>query len=145
MFCCHGTPVRDDEYLLERVAETGVTPATGGELEAALAGVRKRVVLCGHSHVARVVLLSGGQLVVNPGSVGLPAYSDDTPWPHAMESGSPHARYAILEEGAAGWTVEHVAVPYDWEAAAGAARRNGRPDWVDWLRTGRAVGTGFGR
>jgi hypothetical protein len=29
------------------------------------------------------------------------------------------------------------AVPYDWEAAAAQAERNGRPDWAHALRTGR--------
>ena len=145
LFCCHGTPARDHEYLVERVTEAGVTLATGDDLEAALAGVRERMVLCGHSHMARTVLLPEGRVVVNPGSVGLPAYSDDAPWPHAMEAGSPHARYAVLEETGAGWRVEEVAVPYDWEVAASAARRNGRPDWAEWLRTGRARAAGLGR
>lgn len=138
VFCCHGTPTQDHEYLLERVAEGGVTLVAADDLAANLAGVSERVVLCGHSHIARAVLLPGGRLVVNPGSIGLPAYSDDAPWPHAMEAGSPHARYAILEEMATGRRVEHVAVPYDWETAASTAQRNGRPDWAEWLRTGRA-------
>ncbi len=29
-------------------------------------------------------------------SVGLPAYDDDRPYAHLVESGSPHARYAVL-------------------------------------------------
>ena len=145
VLCCHGTPARDDEWLLERVAKAGVTLATSDDLAATLAGIREMVVLCGHSHVPRAVLLPGGRLVVNPGSVGLPAYTDAAPWPHAMESGSPHARYAVLEETDAGWRVEQVAVPYDWEAAASAAERNDRPDWAEWLRTGRAQVAESGR
>ena len=80
----------------------------------------------------------GAVTIVNPGSVGLPAYTDDDPWPHAMEAGSPHARYAVLEHTRTGWRVDPVAVEYDWEAAARAAERNGRPDWAAWIRTGRA-------
>jgi hypothetical protein len=76
---------------------------------------------------------------VNPGSVGLPAYAAALPYPHAMEAGSPHARYAILTTHASGYAVEHVALPYPWDAAAAAARRNGRPDWAAWLETGRAA------
>lgn len=75
---------------------------------------------------------------MNPGSVGLPAYTGEAPHPHAMEAGSPHARYAILEKEAAGWQVEHVSVVYDREEAARTAEGNGRPDWAGWLRTGRA-------
>ena len=36
-----------------------------------LGGVREPVILCGHSHIPRVVRLSNGQMIVNPGSVGL--------------------------------------------------------------------------
>lgn len=30
------------------------------------------------------------------------------------------------------------ALPYDWHAAARTALENGRPDWAEWIRTGRA-------
>jgi predicted phosphodiesterase len=136
---CHGTPQHDDRYLVERVTESGVELESSGTLETELAAVEGAVVMCAHSHVPRLLLLPGGLLVVNPGSVGLPAYTADDPLPHAMEAGSPHARYAVLEEQAAGWTVEHVALAYDWERAAAAAERHGRGDWAGWLRSGRAA------
>ncbi len=75
---------------------------------------------------------------MNPGSVGLPAYTMETAVPYAMESGSPHARYALLSGMLHSWQVEHVQVPYDWEYAAEVARRNQRSDWAEWLTTGRA-------
>jgi len=138
---CHGTPERDDACLVERIGESGVELKAPGALERELDAVDADAVLCGHSHVPRLLRLPGGMLVVNPGSVGLPAYTGDEPWPHAMEAGSPHARYALVEPEPAGWRVEHVAVAYDWERAAAAARSHGRPDWSDWIRSGRA-GTG---
>jgi hypothetical protein len=46
----------------------------------------------------RAVRLPGGSLVVNPGSVGWPAYDDDRPAPPVMEAGSPHARYAVVDD-----------------------------------------------
>ena len=46
---------------------------------------------------ARIVALDHDRLVVNPGSVGLPAYTDTEPVTHSMEMGAPHARYAVLE------------------------------------------------
>jgi hypothetical protein len=55
-----------------------------------------------------------------------------------MEAGSPHARFAILMRRDGAWTVEHVAVAYDWNAAAKVARTNGRPDWAHAIATGRA-------
>lgn len=144
IFLCHGTPRDDQEPLVEAVGEYGVALRDGSDIESLLPGVTAPVVGCGHTHVARQVRLPRGTLVVNPGSVGLPAYTHDEPHPHAMEAGSPHARYAVLEEvisegAVAGWTVEQHAVPYDWEAAAREAERNGRPDWAVWLRTGRAA------
>jgi len=140
LLCCHGTPARDDEYLLETVTDAGAAPRPVPAVAALVTAVGQPVVICGHSHLARTVRLPDGRLVVNPGSVGLQAYADDAPRPHAMEAGSPHARYAVLEWTPAGWRVEPVAVAYDFEAAARAAARNGRPDWAAWIRTGRASG-----
>jgi hypothetical protein len=59
------------------------------------------------------------------------------PIPHVMEAGSPHARYGLLDRGKAGWSAQLCAVPYDYEAAALEAERNGRPDAAYSLRTGR--------
>jgi putative phosphoesterase len=126
-FLCHGTPSADDVYLMELT--------TRAEMEARVAGIAQRMIVCGHSHVPRLVELPGGKLVLNPGSVGLPAYSDDTPVAHRMEAGSTHARYAIVD----GDRVDFVAVPYDWRAAAAKARENGREDWAVALETGFAV------
>jgi len=73
---------------------------------------------------------------VNPGSVGLPAYAEELPWPHKMETGSPHARYAFIEQASAGWAVSLRSVAYDWEKAAKIAVQNGFQDWANPLRTG---------
>ncbi len=102
VFCCHGTPGNDGEYLLEAVTEGGAAPRDAFGVASRIAGVEQAVVACGHSHLPRVARLPDGRLAVNPGSVGLPAYTDDAPWPHAMEAGSPHARYAVLECAPAG-------------------------------------------
>lgn len=138
VFCCHGTPESDETYLLEEVTPHGVRLREDAALRTLLTGVAQSVIVCGHSHVPRVVTLSDGRLVVNPGSVGVPAYADDLPHPHVMEAGSPHARYALLVRSAAGWRVELVALPYAWNEAAAEARRNGRPDRALRIATGRA-------
>jgi hypothetical protein len=83
------------------------------------------------------VQLDDGRLIVNPGSVGLQAYSSSHPTSHVAETGSPHARYAIVEKRASGWLAELIAVPYDWHRAARDAEANGRMDWGQALRTGR--------
>ena len=134
---CHGTPTGDTEYLLEDVATGRARLRSDEDIIARLAGNTARLVVCGHTHLARTVALSSGQLVVNPGSVGLPAYTDDAPVAHTMETCLPHAAYAILEDGARGWTVQQVKVAYDHQQAARAAIENGRPDWARFLTTGR--------
>lgn len=138
ILACHGTLTNDSAYLIEDVS-TGLPALRGCDeviQELAPAPADCSLVLCGHSHHAGMVNC-GGVSVVNPGSVGLPAYDDDTP-PHIMASGSPHARYGIVKEGEHGWDVEFVDVEYDWDAAVAMARTNGRDDWAAWLATGLA-------
>lgn len=134
---CHGTPDDYNAYLVEEVRPQGVVIRPGEEIAEELPPGYE-VVLCGHSHVPRLVSMPNGTLVVNPGSVGLPAYTHNRPYPHVMEAGSPHARYAILEPTDDGWSVEHRAVPYDVLSAVAAAKRLGREDWALWLASGRA-------
>ena len=137
LFVCHGD-LFDAPYLLEQVAASGVPLRSTREIETSISAIAQPVILCGHSHVPRTVSLPQGKLIINPGSVGLPAYTMETPFPYAMESGSPHARYALLRRMQNGWQVEHVQVPYPSEQAATAAQGNQRADWAQWLTTGRA-------
>jgi len=138
-FLCHGTPERNDEYLLSKVTETGVVLRSEHELSSKLSMIAQPVVLCGHDHIPQTVYLQTGKLIVNPGSVGLPAYTDNVPYLHTMQNGSPHARYTILSKIAAGWLIDDIAVPYETETAISAAMDNRRLDWAEWLRTGRAT------
>jgi predicted phosphodiesterase len=140
---CHGTPWADDLYLLEEVTPEGARIKRTDEIAPILYGIAARLVLCGHSHQSRTIQMPNGTLVVNPGSVGLPAYTEESPYPHRMEAGSPHARYAIVTRSGDSWQVEHRAVVYEWEAAALLAEQNGRPDWAAWLRTGRTCTSGI--
>jgi predicted phosphodiesterase len=136
LFVCHGDRF-DAPYLFEQVEAAGVFLRRTRAIEASVAGIPYLVILSGHSHVSQTVLLPDGKLLVNPGSVGLPAYTMKAPVPYAMESGSLHARYALLQRKAHGWQVEHVQVPYPFEKAVRMAHENGRLDWAAWLSTGR--------
>ena len=133
IFLCHGSPRRDVEYLLEHVDAAGVRAAREDEVMERCGGRRERLILCGHTHIQRVRTLADGRTVANPGSAGLPAYSDDRPVPHAMESGTPAVGYAIIN----GSEIELCRVAYDHERAARQAEQNGRADWAIALRTGR--------
>lgn len=137
IFCCHGTPESDTEYLLEEVRNNRVTLRSEEDIEKLVKGIDYPVIVCGHSHVAKTLRLEDGRVIVNAGSVGLPAYSDDSPQFHRMEAGTPHASYVILDKKKTGWDVQTVKVVYDWDKAAVLAAENGRKDWAQWLRTGR--------
>jgi len=141
IFLCHGTPGSDTTYLLETVEQTGhVRLGTQAEVIRRLGSEHAPVILCGHTHVPRFVRLTDGRAVINPGSVGLQAFSDLEPFNHATETGAPHARYAVLERAKAAdpWQVSFRVVAYDWDGAAKRAAEKGREDWARWLRTGFA-------
>ncbi|MCE1252898.1 MAG: metallophosphatase family protein [Anaerolineae bacterium] len=138
IFLFHGAPGSDTTYLLENIVNERLSLAAPADIRARLKDVKTPLLLCGHTHKTRVVLMDDGQLIVNPGSVGLPAYSDDTPVFHVCENGSPHARYAVLEKSPAGWKVELISLMYDYKKAAERARLNNRPDWQHCLLTGFA-------
>ena len=140
---CHASPRSDVEYLLETPDGPTLRVATeeeiGERLGEHLPG-HIRLLLCGHSHLPRVVRRARGLLIVNPGAVGLPAYDVSRPYPlssyHRVENGSPDARYAIAERHGGVWQAVLLSVPYDHESMARLAARNGRPEWALALRTG---------
>ena len=68
--------------------------------------------------------------------MGLPAYDDVHPVPHVVETGSPDARYAVLDDITGAWGVALVSVPYDSRAMARLAERRGQPEWERALLTG---------
>ena len=70
--------------LYEWIADNGMTPHV--LVDARMPGVRVPV------HAVK-----DGRIVLNPGSVGLPAYDDDHIAFHVHQTGSPHARYALCE------------------------------------------------
>jgi predicted phosphodiesterase len=137
VLACHGTPASDLKYLVEAVSGGRMVRSRPEKIADRLAGLDARIVLCGHSHRADLVRLPDGRLMLNPGSVGCPAYRVTEEPQHVSEAGSPHARYAILDVGADGSDAcDFRALPYDFEAAARRAEENGRPEWAHALRTG---------
>jgi predicted phosphodiesterase len=165
VLCVHASPGHDLRPLLETVipgfgthGQPGVRAATDEEVRRRLGAAvapRTQLLLCGHTHLPRLRWLaaadgSGGCLLVNPGSVGRPAFSDDHPHPWVAETGSPHARWALLQrtsdgtavdgggDCAAAWRVQLRAIAYDWEASARRAESLGFAAWARQLRTGRA-------
>lgn len=140
VFLCHGTPARDDTYWMERVDPDGSVLRAGmPAIEAMAIGLPHTLMLCGHTHLARSVQLADGRMIVNPGSVGCPAYDDDKPVHHVVSAGTPHACYAVIEKRHSGWDVSFRQVPYDHMAMSRLAHEQGRPDWAEALATGWIV------
>ena len=138
-FACHGTPQSDIDYLVEVALTQGTRLKTNEEIQAHMDRSNQKLILCAHSHVPRWVRVTNHQWILNPGSVGLPAYSLLLPFPHKMEVGSPSAKYAIAQKVEEGWSVCHFSIPYDYEKAAIAAEKHGFNDWATTIRTGYAI------
>jgi predicted phosphodiesterase len=137
VFLCHGSPRSDTTYWLDHVTNAAIVHASPlDDVEAEAAGITESLILCGHTHIPRIVRLRDGRLVVNPGSVGCPAYVGDKPVSHTVQAGTPNACYAILERRPLGWSVTFRYVPYDHMSMAELARRNDRPKWESALATG---------
>lgn len=135
----HARPDHDERYLADAIVDGHLVRAPLAAIEKRLGRLDSayRLLLCGHSHRPELVRLSDGRMIFNPGSVGEPAYFDDTEPAHASQQGSPHARYGTVEIDADGTMhFEFFAVTYDWESAARQAEQTGRPEWAYALRTG---------
>ena len=137
VFLCHATPENDNSYWLEGVSPEGhVHLKPLADIEALAAGITQSLILCSHSHLPRAAALSDGRLIVNPGSVGCPAYDDVTPCYHKVEAGTPHAAYAVLEKAGDIWQPTFRQVAYDHQAMSRLAATRNRPDWARGLATG---------
>ena len=123
VFACHGRPDDDNAYLLENVEGGRLARARQAEITERVRAVACRFVLCAHSHIPGAAD-TGEKMIINPGSVGLPAYEDPSPPAHVSESGSPAANYAVLQLSGDQASFEHIAIPYDHAAAARRAEEN---------------------
>ena len=143
IYLCHGSPTNDMIYLLEDITTGAPMVRDDAIILSLLSDIESKIIVCGHTHIPRTVTLSSGQLVINTGSVGYPAYEDDLPIVHKMQTYSPHANYVLIKcvetEQRKHWQTEHIKVTYDHEAAARLALKNGRKDWAFALKTGRVL------
>jgi len=136
VYITHGTQHDDSVYMLEDVSSGKVELRNDKEILDLIDDVESKFVLCGHSHTPRCINLSSGQIVMNPGSVGLQAYKGEKPNTHVVENFTPDASYIILEVQNEEYSLELVKVSYDYEKAALKAEENGRYDWAYAVRKG---------
>ncbi len=138
-YLCHASPHSDVQDWIEHY-ENGrpVGPKNMQHIEALAEGLDFPVLLCGHSHVARLVQLADGRLIVNPGSVGCPAFLDDRPGHgYKLENNHALASYATVRHGRNGFAVSFHKLAYDNVSMAKLASGRGYQDWADALSSGR--------
>lgn len=138
VFLCHATPERDDENWLDKRGKADrLIERDMAAVEERACGISNPVMLCGHTHTPRVVRLSDGRMIVNPGSVGCPAYIDTRMTPHFVhQTGAPDARYAILENVRGAWQADLISVPYDPSDMVDMARAKGADSWAQAISQG---------
>lgn len=137
VFLCHGIPTTDNSHWLDTPNEqVGMNLRPLADIERDALGFDFPVMLCGHSHVSRLVRLSDGRHVLNPGSVGCPGFKDTRADPYVMHTGNPCAAYAIIEKRNHGWDFTFRHVPYDHMTMAKLALSKGMPDWASALNGG---------
>ena len=136
-FLCHGTPKRDDQYLIEKIDSRGVIVKNNKEITKEIEGITQKIICCGHSHIFNSIALESDKFVVNPGSVGLQAYTDEIPVHHKMETGTNKASYCIIKKEKNRYTFEKIFIPYDWNSASKYALKNNHKKWAKWLSTGK--------
>lgn len=138
IFLCHATPQDDTSYWIDAYTDDGMAcRANLSVIEAKAEGIAQKVMLCGHTHVARMLHLPDGRLIVNPGSVGSPGYVDDAPRSaRRVSAGTNAASYGTLDRIGTRWTASLHLVPYDTGPAIRLAEARGAADWVKALSTG---------
>jgi predicted phosphodiesterase len=137
LYITHGTQHDDSIYLLEDTSSGKAILRDEKKIIELLDDVESKFVVCGHSRIPRCTNLSNGQVILNPGSVGIQAFKEDSPTEHIIENGYNEATYIILDVDSTQYNVELVKVAYDFEKAALKAESNGQNDWAYTLRTGK--------
>lgn len=124
VLCFHGSPRSNTEVILATTPEH--------DLDLMLAGCEGLVLIGGHTHT-QLLRRYRQQLIVNPGSVGMP---------FELRSGGdyrpPWAEYALVEASPAGLRIDLRRVALDVAAVVRAAHVSGMPHadtWSEaWLR-----------
>jgi diadenosine tetraphosphatase ApaH/serine/threonine PP2A family protein phosphatase len=95
VFLCHATPDSDVACFLEDIREGELIPAPLAQIEERARTCHAPLIFCGHTHIPRVSHLTSGQVIVNPGSVGIQAYEGHHPIPRMRVTQSWSAQRAV--------------------------------------------------
>lgn len=135
-YFCHASPKSDEQYLLHDITLNDAILKQPQDIMNLVKEIPQNIIFCGHSHLSDIVYLPNGKVIVNPGSVGLPAYEEEEPFYYKMESGTPFANYTIVEKRDGRWIFEQINITYDVTDAIKQSEKLNRPDWACALKFG---------
>ena len=116
-YMIHGTYFNDKDSLLEEVKDKKSYLRTDEEIIKLTDNIKAPFIFCGNSLDAKFHKLNTGQIVINPGSVGM----------------KKEALYSILSIEENQYNLEQIKVIYDYEKAVKKAIENGREDWAQTI------------
>ncbi len=123
VFCFHGSPHSNEEFLFPTASPI--------RLDLALAGEDAPVMVCGHTHV-QMLRRHRGTTLINPGSAGMPfEYPQRGRGPRIL----PWADYAILDIDANGMHVDLRRLRQDFARMVEVTLASGMPEAEKWLST----------
>lgn len=135
-YFCHASPKSDEQYLLHDITLNDAILKQPQDIMNLVKEIPQNIIFCGHSHLSDIVYLPNGKVIVNPGSVGLPAYEEEEPFYYKMESGTPFANYTIVKKRDGRWIFEQINITYDVTDAIKQSEKLNRPDWACALKFG---------
>lgn len=138
IYMCHGNHTSNKEYLLEKVKCKTLVLRSLDEIDKSIHKIMQPIILCGHSHIPRVIESSSGQVIINPGSVGMPCFeSENSEGTYASENGASFARYATIEviDGKL-CEISHHTLKYQKGNSIESALQYDRSDYAAWVKTG---------
>lgn len=136
-YFCHASPENDELYMLNEITPNGVTIKQTEEIMNLLKDIPQNIIFCGHSHLPTTVYLPNNKIIINPGSVGLPAYEEVELFYYKIESGTPFANYTVVEKRNGEWIIEQLSIPYDTTEVIKQSEGQNRSDWARALKYGR--------
>lgn len=121
VFCFHGSPRSNEEFLLPTASPASLEEAFGEETA--------RVLVGGHTHV-QMLRNHKESTFLNPGSAGMPF---EFPQAGRGPRGLPWAEYALLDVDRGRISVDLRRLPFEFSRLAQLARASGIPDVEYWL------------
>ncbi|GHV35323.1 DNA methylase [Synergistales bacterium] len=129
----HGSPNNNGKYFLENIVNKQIVIKSNDEIKENIKDIKSKYICFGHSHLERILKIND-QILINAGSVGLPAYLEYEP-KHKIETFNNYAKYVIIENR----NIEICNVEYDYKSSCKKAEENNRNDWSTCIKFGRVI------